>query len=168
MLEVKDISVENSITINGKTVNAETIRRVPVRFPEIFSGDAWSIWVPGNAKIERYIGGSNKTNTSYYYFKIPEDFVSFPTNAFGIDTRRTGSNPDLRVTMYKNGVVDSTIDDISLKATAINDTWENKRATPGSTYAVGDDVIIKIVTTTGVGAGNFNAIGSIDIKYLGK
>jgi hypothetical protein len=167
-LEVQDINVENSLKINGKTVQAETLRNISVDYPMVTSGISFSLAVDGNSRIERYLGGSNQTTTAYIKFKIPEDFVAFQSNAFSIDTRRQGVNPTTKVTWYKNGVVDSTINNLEHKATATNDTWETKTSTPGSTYVAGDNVLVKIVVKTNTGGGNFNAIDLINIKYLAK
>ena len=117
-----------------------TLRGLPVSFTQVTSGTAFTITIAPNDRIQRAITGANLTNTSYLEFTIPPDFVAFPSNAFSIDTRRNTANANTVVTFGKEGVADAGINGISLTATATNNTWETKQATPTGTYAPGDRV----------------------------
>lgn len=111
--------------------------------------------------------GNGDTGTLSKEFVIPADFTSFPANAFKIDIRANniGGGAGLTVSIYKNGVVDTTINGLSLVPGTTN-SWENKTSSFGSTYAPGDRILVKMVLlSASPGATNTFDMGMMTINY---
>jgi len=97
---------------------------------------------------------------------IPYDFISFPTNALSIDTRKNSASNDVVVTWGISGGTDSTLSGVSIVATSTGNVWETKSLTPGSTYIPGQRILQLITLTT---TGNTSVgISTIKLKYIGK
>lgn len=136
----------------------------------VSSGTATVVSLIANDRIVRTLSQPNATDlTSSFYteFTIPADFISFPTNAFSIDSTKNTTANTVAVTWGLAGVADTTLNALNLSATAITNTWETKSATPGSTYLAGNR-ILQVVTITTTANGAQVQLGSIKINYLSK
>ena len=127
-------------------------------------GTALSYYIEANDRIYPSLTGNNATNNAYKELILPADFSSFPANAFGIDTRKTNANVSITVTIGKGGTADSTINGADVEPGTLN-TWESKTLTPGSAYAAGDRIVLKITTTTGA-ANPYIDFDTLYLNYL--
>jgi hypothetical protein len=136
------------------------------RINDATSGTALAITLVTNDRIQRDLTGANLTSNQYLEFVIPYDFISFPTNAFSLDSRKNSANGTLVVTWGNSGGTDSTINSASCVATSTANTWETKFLTPGSTYKAGDRILQLITLAT---SGNVSVgVGTLVIKYIGR
>jgi hypothetical protein len=116
--------------------------------------------------------GNNQTAERMVTFILPPDFSSFPTNALNLIVLRTNTPDSFTVTMKKVGTLplsvattataDSTINGSNIIPT-LNNTFEKKQFTPGSSYAAGD--IVTIVINSQVDNNVFAEVASVELVY---
>jgi hypothetical protein len=131
------------------------------------SGTFAYVYDSANSRISSSHSSSGSATGQFRLrFRLPEDFKSFPSSAFTIDTWRTGSCTSLTATVEKNGVKDSTINAVSIYPTA-SDTWESKSTSFGSSYSAGDFITITIEADSGSGVftSGEQRIDKFSIKY---
>lgn len=124
-----------------------------------------SVALVANDRITRELSGANANYNYYQEFFLPADFASFPTGAFKIETNRSDANNDVLITLGKGGVADSTINALSAGFDAALNTWSSRSLTPGSSYAAGDRIVMRINMTT---SGNTLTRISNPILYYNK
>jgi len=109
-----------------------SLRSIEITRPaDVTSGSALAISLVTNDRIQRDLTGANVTANNYIELTIPYDFISFPTNALSIDTRKNSASNDVVVTWGISGGTDSTLSGVSIVATSsrkrlgnkIIDTW---------------------------------------------
>ena len=109
-----------------------------------------SLTLVNNDRITRELSGSNANYNYYHEFVLPEDFDSFPSNAFRIETNRSNSGNDVLITLGKEGVADETVNGLTAGFDASLNTWSIRYLTPSSIYSAGDRILMKInITTSG-------------------
>ena len=127
------------------------------------SGTAFAYNLVANDRVYPSLSATG-TNDAYKELILPADFSSFPAGAFKIDTWKNNANVSITVTIGKGGTADSTINGADVEPTALS-TWESKTLTPGSSYAAGDRIILKITTTT-TAVGEEVGFDSLYLNYL--
>lgn len=134
-------------------------------------GTAAAISLSTNTRIIRTITRSSNVNqqTTYYWmFYLPADFISFPTNAFKVESARNSATSTMVITFGCAGVVDSTMNGLSVIATSTSDVFETKFATPGSTYKAGDLIMAVLDWTAITTNGNLTRLGMSGLNYIGR
>jgi len=108
----------------------------------VTGGSTVALGIDGTTRIFADFTRAAGTNNGSIYLctRIAPDFKSFPSNAVAVMQRRNGTI-SATITMYKNGVADSTINGTNLSP---GTSFAVATFTPGSTYAVGDEVLFKI------------------------
>lgn len=120
-------------------------------FSYITSGAGATIpYIVNNIRELDHEGNGTRT---YYYQGIATSAKSGAKLKIWTETDDFAGN-SLTATVYINGVVDTTIDALTILPTA-NLEWQLKQLTLGSNLAVGDVVDIKLISTAG--ANDFNA-----------
>jgi hypothetical protein len=115
------------------------------------TGGAVALTLDGTTRV--YLHGTRSSGTPtitvYVYGKIPCDFKSFSTTpvAIGVTQRRVGTITT-SITLYKNGVADSTINGVSL---APGTSFAEATFQPGSTFVPGDEYLIVMTASLGSG-----------------
>lgn len=121
-------------------------------------------WSSDGIQSYTHIGtGTAQTGIFRNQFVLPANFTGFPATPLAIWIRQSDKTNALTVTMYKNGVADSTINGVSIAAIA-NDTWEQKTLTPGSTYAAGDRVTIEVTSVADLAETNDIATAKLEVS----
>ena len=77
---------------------------------------------------EHFSTGAQTANL-YRSHKAPPDLDSIPTDGFKIDTRANNLAGTFIITLWINGVLDSTIVDLNIEPSVIN-TWEGSTSAP--------------------------------------
>jgi len=117
----------------------------------------------GNRLAIRHRGTGDATVGIFRGEKIlPADFTGFPSTPLDIYVRRNAVTT-ITITMYKNGVADSTINGTDITPTAA-DTWEKKTLTPGSTYAAEDTVVLEVTSTCDAGEINYISTAKLEVN----
>lgn len=96
---------------------------------------------------------------------LPRDFGSFPASGVSVIVRSSASIPtDVQLSLYMDGVADSSLIAYSIKPT-VGLTYEEKFASIGDTYSPGDVVTLELAVTTANNA-EYAEVGDIEIAYL--
>lgn len=74
---------------------------------------------------------------------LPKDFGNFMTNSLGIITYRSAPLTFMRITFYKAGSADASINGASIEP-SVSTTWEAFSKSPTSSYAAGDFVTLEV------------------------
>jgi hypothetical protein len=110
------------------------------------------VWDDANKSI--YVRAGSSSNNAWYTGNsiasiiLPQDFLSFPTNAFHASTQKSSevTGNYIYAGVYKDNVADSSID-LDSGANLLpssSGVWEDKTLSFGSTYSPGDNLVLQI------------------------
>ncbi len=141
-----------------------TINDISTDWITIFAGATLTYIT--NDRLYYNVTGNGSTGTLAKEYIIPADFTSFPANSFSVDIRadNIGGSAGVYVSVYKNGVVDSTLNNLLLISSTIN-VWEKITASFGSTYAPGDRILVKVLLQSASPSPNTLDMGMVSINY---
>lgn len=108
--------------------------------------------------------GGAKTSKMMRRILLPKDFGSFPVSGLSVISRRSSNVTSFSVTLWKSGVADLTIDNISIFPISEN-TFEAFSFTPAASYSPGDFASIEIKIQTS-GRGAWAEVGDISLAYV--